>query len=77
MIQQGIIEGKVDPSSDNVSLIASTQREDYHLSPADGIYETLFEVGNEVKKGEPLGQVHFPERHDRPPEVVIFRLQAF
>jgi predicted deacylase len=56
-----------------VTVVASTQREDYHLSPANGIYESFFEVGQTVKMGEPLGQVHFPERHDHPPEVVVAR----
>ena len=38
------------PLSD-VTVVASTDREDYHLSPANGIYESFFEVGQSVTKG--------------------------
>ncbi|MEP6535566.1 MAG: succinylglutamate desuccinylase/aspartoacylase family protein [Bryobacteraceae bacterium] len=71
MIHLGLIEGKLDPPQSEVTVVASTQREDYHLSPANGIYESFFEVGQAVKQGEPLGQVHFPERHDYAPEVLL------
>jgi N-alpha-acetyl-L-2,4-diaminobutyrate deacetylase len=71
MIQQGLMEGLLDPPANDPQVVAATRREDYHLAPADGIYESFVEVGNEVKEGEPLGQIHFPERGDRLPEVVI------
>lgn len=70
MIHFGLLEGDLNPPAANVSVVASTRREDYHLSPANGIYESFFEIGQNVVRGEPLGQVHFPERHDHPPEVV-------
>jgi len=70
MIHFKLIEGKLDPPQSDVTVVASTQREDYHLSPANGIYESFYEVGEGVKKGDPLGQVHFPERHDYVPEVL-------
>ena len=56
---------------EKIMVLASTQREDYHLSPANGIYESFLEVGQSVTKGDPLGQVHFPERYDYSPEVLI------
>jgi N-alpha-acetyl-L-2,4-diaminobutyrate deacetylase len=71
MIHFGLLQGELDPPPAEITVVASTQREDYHLSPANGIYESFFEVGQSVKMGEALGQVHFPERHDYPPEVLI------
>jgi predicted deacylase len=73
MIQQELIKGDRDFALHETSVLAATDREDYHFSPADGIYESFFEVGDEIKKGQPIGQVHFPERYDRAPEVVIAR----
>ena len=71
MIHLGLTKGELDPPLSEVTVVASTDREDYHLSPANGIYESFFEVGQSVKKGESLGQVHFAERHDYLPEVLI------
>jgi predicted deacylase len=61
----------VERKDSEPTLVSSAHREDYHLSPADGVYEPFFEVGESVEKGQALGQIHFPERHDRLPEEVI------
>jgi predicted deacylase len=71
MIHLGLLEGELAPPPSEITVVASTQREDYHLSPANGIYESFFEVGQSVTMGDPLGQVHFPDRHDYSPEVLI------
>ena len=70
MIHFGLIKGESNPPPRDVPVPHSTNSEDYHLSPADGIYESFFEVGDEVKRGELLGQVHFPEKYNRQPELV-------
>jgi predicted deacylase len=66
----GLFKGELAPPKHEVSVIAATRREDYHLSPAAGIYESFFELGDEVKEGQKLGQVHFPDRYDWEPEPV-------
>lgn len=71
LIHFGLLEGTIDSSGQEPMILASTQREDYVLSPGNGIYESFFEVGQEVNEGQGLGQVHFPERHDYAPEQVI------
>ena len=71
LIHRGLIEGTVDADPGSVRVVAATERQDYHVAPADGIYESFHEVGDPVHAGDPLGQVHFPEYFDRPPEVVI------
>jgi N-alpha-acetyl-L-2,4-diaminobutyrate deacetylase len=67
----GLYPGKPEPPRHEVTVVAATRREDYHLSPATGIYESLFELGEAVQEGQQIGQVHFPDRFDWTPEPVI------
>ncbi len=71
MIHIGLMEGELQSQPECVEIIAATRQDDYHFSPSDGIYESFFEVGAAVREGQPLGQVHFPERFDRPPEPIV------
>jgi len=71
MIQQGLIAGEIERPAYPVTPVAATEPGDYIGSPADGIYESFYPVGAEVKAGQAVGQVHFPERPDRAPEQVI------
>jgi N-alpha-acetyl-L-2,4-diaminobutyrate deacetylase len=50
--------------------VQSLDREDYRFAPESGIYENLVDLGAEVEAGEPVGQLHFLERPDRPPVPV-------
>ena len=67
----GLMPAKSATPQHAVTVVAATNREDYHLSPAAGIYESFFEVGETIEKGQQLGQVHFPDRFDWPAEPVI------
>jgi N-alpha-acetyl-L-2,4-diaminobutyrate deacetylase len=71
LIHLRLLRGELDPPEREVTVVAATRREDYHLSPAAGIYESFYEVGRHVEEGAPLGQIHCAERHDREPEVVL------
>jgi len=71
MIQQGLLKGEMDLPAEPPLTIAATDPGDYVPAPADGLYESFYEVGEEVRAGEPLGQLHFPELGSRPPEPVI------
>jgi len=73
MIQQGLLKGKMDLPAEQPLTIAATDPADYIPAPVDGLYESFLEVGEEVKAGEAIGQVHFPEQGNRPPEPVIAR----
>ena len=44
--------------------------EDYRFAPESGLYENCIELGEAVKKGDLLGQVHNIERPDRAPAPV-------
>ncbi|HBJ47902.1 MAG TPA: N-alpha-acetyl diaminobutyric acid deacetylase DoeB, partial [Deltaproteobacteria bacterium] len=41
----------------------------YLISNDAGIYETLIDLDETVKKGDAVGQVHFPEKLERQPVV--------
>jgi N-alpha-acetyl-L-2,4-diaminobutyrate deacetylase len=51
--------------------VQALDREDYRFAPESGIYENLVDLGAEVGSGQPVGQIHFLERPDRPAEIVI------
>ncbi len=43
----------------------------YLIADDDGLYEALVDLNAEVHEGDPVGQIHFPERPERAP--VIYR----
>ena len=75
LIQFGILQGK-KKSREETGLpptrwVQALNREDYRFAPESGIYETLVDLGGEVKVGQPVGQIHFVERPDREPVPVV------
>lgn len=48
----------------------------FSMSMADGLYEPLVELGEEVRAGQPLGRVHFVEEPDRTPVEVAARIDG-
>jgi predicted deacylase len=73
LIHFGLLRGSMDVPSPCPAVVAATRREDYHLAPATGIYESFIEVGEQVKEDQPIGQIHFAQRFDQTPEVVHAR----
>ena len=51
-------------------ILRATELENYLLAPDDGLWETFVEVGDQVEPGQPVGQIHFVDRPDRPPTPV-------
>jgi N-alpha-acetyl-L-2,4-diaminobutyrate deacetylase len=51
--------------------VQALDRDDYRFAPESGLYENLVPLGAEVLAGQPVGQIHFLERPDREPEVVV------
>jgi ectoine utilization protein EutE len=70
LIHFGLLEGKIDADPKAVQVVSATDTKDYVVAGADGIYESFFEVGEEIQAGEPIGQIHFPRSYDWPPEKV-------
>jgi predicted deacylase len=73
MIQQGLIKGEIVTPAYAIETVAATQVEDYVGAPDDGLYESFYNVGAEIRAGEALGQVHFPGQAERAPAVVMAR----
>jgi N-alpha-acetyl-L-2,4-diaminobutyrate deacetylase len=75
LIQTGVLQGEfVSREAAGVGparWVQSLDREDYRFAPESGIYENLVPLGEDVAAGQPVGQVHFLERPDRQPEVVV------
>lgn len=51
--------------------VQALDRDDYRFAPESGLYENLVAIGEEVSAGQPVGQVHFLERPEREPAVVV------
>jgi N-alpha-acetyl-L-2,4-diaminobutyrate deacetylase len=51
--------------------VQALNRDDYRFAPESGLYENLVPLGAAVAAGQPVGCVHFLERPDRAPEVVV------
>jgi N-alpha-acetyl-L-2,4-diaminobutyrate deacetylase len=45
--------------------------ENYHTVWDDGIYESYHDLGDSIEAGQPLGQVHFVQHPQRPPQPVV------
>ena len=52
-------------------LLMATELDNYLLAPESGLFETLVDLGQRVEVGEPVGRIHFLERPDREPEVIL------
>ena len=52
-------------------LLMATELENYLLAPESGLFETLVDLGQRVSVDEPVGRIHFLERPDRPPELIL------
>lgn len=52
-------------------LVAATEEADYIMASASGLFEPLCELGDEVKSGNRLGQIHSIEHPERAPIPVL------
>lgn len=52
-------------------LLMATELDNYLLAPESGLFETLVDLGQRVSVDEPVGRIHFLERPDRAPEVIL------
>ncbi len=53
-----------------VRWIQALDQEDYLFAPESGLFESLVDIGTDVKSGQSLAAIHFPERPDRNPEII-------
>ncbi|MCA9074664.1 MAG: succinylglutamate desuccinylase/aspartoacylase family protein [Planctomycetaceae bacterium] len=74
LIHTGVLEGECHSRADlglpPTRWVQSLDQGDYIFSPESGLYESLVDVGIDVRAGQPLGALHFPERPDREPTII-------
>ena len=56
------------------TIMRALEEDCYLFAPESGLWETFVDVGERVDEGEALGQLHFLERPDRGPELVVSKL---
>ena len=70
----GVIEGKVVTRASlglpEQTLLRATEPENFMNAPEAGMFEVFVDLGQTVALDEPVGQMLFLERPDRPPEVI-------
>jgi N-alpha-acetyl-L-2,4-diaminobutyrate deacetylase len=75
LVHLGVVAGAVRTRADlglpPTRWVQALDRDDYRFAPESGIYETLVDLGAAVEAGQPVGQLHFPERPERAPEPVV------
>jgi len=71
----GVIEGEAVTRADlglpEQVLLMATELDDYLLAPESGLFEVTVDLGQRVSVDEPVGRIHFLERPDRDPEVIL------
>jgi len=59
------------PNPPAPQVVAATEEADYMMSPASGLFEPLFELGDEVALGSKVGQIHSIEHPEQTPISVV------
>ena len=71
----GVVDGQIESCESRglppTRVMEVPDPENYHAVMDDGIYESFFDVGDEVEAGQPLGHVHFVQYPSRPPAPVV------
>lgn len=67
----GILHGDLDMRQVPTRFMAIPDSENYHISLSNGIFEPFIELGQEIERGEALGQIHFVDQPQRIPDDII------
>jgi N-alpha-acetyl-L-2,4-diaminobutyrate deacetylase len=66
----GILEGSPAPAATEPQVVGATEREDYIMAPVSGIFEPFYDLEDQVKAGQPIGQIHNIEELFSEPRIV-------
>jgi predicted deacylase len=70
----GVLPGGVPNDGAKPTRLVQLKGRDYYVyAPEPGLFEPFVELGAEVKKGDPCGQVHFIDNPARAPVPCFFR----
>jgi predicted deacylase len=67
----GVLRGAPEPRQGPARWVQALDRDDYRFAPESGLYENCVELGEDVRRGDILGQVHSLEQPGRAPIPVI------
>jgi N-alpha-acetyl-L-2,4-diaminobutyrate deacetylase len=67
LIQTGVVKGEFVPRKRPARWVQALNWDDYRFAPESGIYENIVPLGEDVKKGQVIGAVHFIENPERDP----------
>ena len=77
----GVLQGEEQPreilGKPLAVLLQALNEKDYLLAPESGVFEVPVDLGARVYPGQPVGQIHFLERPDRSPEVILSQTDGF
>jgi predicted deacylase len=81
LVHVGVLDGEEETreglGKPPAILVQALHRENYLLTPESGIFEVAVELGTEVSSDEPIGWIHFLERPDRAPEIVLAKTEGY
>jgi predicted deacylase len=66
----GILPGEPTPATQEPQVVGATEREDYIMAPVSGIFEPFFDLEDQVRAGQPIGQIHNMEEPFSEPRVI-------
>jgi N-alpha-acetyl-L-2,4-diaminobutyrate deacetylase len=71
----GVLEGEAETRASlglpEATILDGTDPESYLFAPESGLLEILVDPGDAVEAGQPVCRLHFVERPEREPEVVV------
>ena len=73
----GILDGAVTKPAQEPQVVGATEREDYIMAPVSGIFEPFFDLCEEVRNGEAVGQIHNVEQPFQEPVWCMPKLTAW
>jgi predicted deacylase len=65
-----ILEGKPAPAPKEPQVVGATEREDYIMAPVSGIFEPFLDLEDQVRAGQPVGQIHNVEEPFSEPRII-------
>lgn len=66
----GVLEGEVVKRETPATILDGRDSTNYVIADEAGLWEGLLEPGAEVKAGDPVGRLWFPDRLDREPTIL-------
>ena len=67
----GILREKSGVATPEPQIVGATEDDDYIMASISGLFEPLVELGDEVARGDTIGQIHSLEESARAPVAVV------